>query len=137
MYCVIDRDSHDETNFQSAVALSRANAGRVTLLTSYPCFEFWLILHFGYTRAPFASVGGVSAAERALQHLKTKPDMGDYAKGNIAGLFEKLLPQLSIARTNASRSVAEAHSVGDWNPSTPLHLLIDRLEELGELALTE
>ena len=137
VYCVIDRDSHDERNFQSAVALSSANAGQITLLTSYPCFEFWLILHFGYTRAPFVSLGGVSAADRVVQQLKSNPVMSDYAKGNVAKLFERLLPLLPVARNNAARSVAEAAIEGDWNPSTPLHLLIERFEKLGDLVPTD
>lgn len=133
VYCVIDRDSHHEPNFLAALALGEANKDKVTVLTSYPCFEFWLLLHFEYTRAPFMSVGGVSAADRVLQSLKTKPDMATYAKGKVDGLFEKLLPLLPDAKKRAPRTVIEGMADAEMNPSTPLHLLIDSLEGLGKL----
>lgn len=137
VYCVIDRDSHHEPNFLEALALGEANKDKVTVLTSYPCFEFWLLLHFEYTRAPFMPAGGVSAADRVLQSLKTKPDMAAYAKGKVGGLFEKLLPLLPDARKHAPRTVMEGVADAEMNPSTPLHLLIDRLEGLGKLTAIE
>lgn len=132
VYCVIDRDTHHQPNFDAALALGQANKAKVTVLTSYPCFEFWLLLHFGYSRAPFMSAGGVSSADRALIALKTKPDMAAYTKGNVEGLFQRLLPLLPAARLNALRTVAEAVIDNEMNPSTPLHDLINVLEELSE-----
>ncbi len=133
VYCVIDRDSHHEPNFKAALALGDANKAKVTVLTSYPCFEFWLLLHFEYTRAPFMSAGGRSGAERVLKSLKDKPDMSRYAKGSIEGLFEKLLPRLTDACENAARTLVEGEADGNMNPSTSMHLLIARLEDLGKL----
>lgn len=134
VYCVIDRDSHHTPNFEEALVLGQKNKDKVTVLTSYPCFEFWLLLHFDYTRAPFMPAGGVSAADKVLQVLKQKPGMNAYAKGKVEGLFVQLLPQLDTARKNALKTIAEAYVVGEMNPSTPLHVLMERLEQLGKIS---
>ncbi len=133
IYCVIDRDSHNQKNFEAAQSIGQSNQSKITVLTSYPCFEFWLLLHFGYTRSPFVPSGGKSAADNVLNELKTKHEMSSYAKGNVAGLFNKLLPTLSGAQTNALRTLRDSASDGEMNPSTPLHELIAKLEELGKL----
>lgn len=45
VFCVFDRDEHE--TFDEACALAKAN--KLKLARSWPCFEFWLLLHFGYT----------------------------------------------------------------------------------------
>lgn len=132
VYCVIDRDDHHEPRFREALLLEAAN-DKITVLTSYPCFEFWLLLHFGYTRAPFMPVGVASAADRVLASLTSRQEMRDYKKGNVVGLFAKLLPWLPAAMVFAPRTVLEAKADNEMNPSTPLHELILRFEELGKL----
>jgi hypothetical protein len=133
VYCVIDRDSHYEPNFRSALELGREKKSKIIVLTSYPCFEFWLLLHFGYTRAGFMPAGGISAADRVFKSLIEQQDMSDYEKGNVSGLFNRLLPRLSDARKNAKKTVAEGILDNEMNPSTELHILIDKLEDLGKL----
>ena len=130
VYCVIDRDTHH--NFDAALARA-ATELKVRLITSYPCFEFWLLLHFCYSRAPYTSVGGLSAADRVIQDLRTKPEMDAYAKGATKNLFDKLLPMLPQARNHAGRTLVDAEQDGELNPSTPLHLLLTELEELAGL----
>lgn len=132
VFCVIDRDSHDEQNFGQAVARA-SNLPDVRLLTSYPCFEFWLLLHFGFTRAPFAPAGKHSAADRVLQELVARPGMTGYKKGDVKGLFLALLPRLHDAIENAVRTLREADIDSQLNPSTSLHELLAKLQELGSL----
>lgn len=128
VYCVIDRDSHE--NFDEALAAAAGHA-KVKLLVSYPCFEYWLLLHFGYSRAPYQRAGKKSAADCVVHELRTKVGMATYAKGGVKGLFMSLLDRLPCARTHAERSRQEAEAEGENNPSTPLHLLMEKLEELG------
>lgn len=130
VFCVIDRDSHDPQNFAGAMALTAASP-KLTTLTSYPCFEFWLLLHFGFSRAPFMAAGKHSAADRVIQDLRTKDGMGAYSKGGIEGLFLQLLPKLDAACARASRTIRDAALDNESNPSTPLHELIDELRKLG------
>ncbi len=51
VFCVFDRDEH--TNFETATAA--ANSSNLRLSRSWPCFEFWFLLHFGYTRRPICA----------------------------------------------------------------------------------
>jgi hypothetical protein len=62
VYCVFDRDRH--TTFDAAVQRIKdlASEGKpLVAITSTPCFEFWLLLHVGYTDQPFHAAGRRSA----------------------------------------------------------------------------
>jgi hypothetical protein len=131
IYCAIDRDTHH--NFDEAVALA-AGFG-VNLIVSYPCYEFWLILHFKRTRRPHSSVGSKSAADRATDELRKQDGMGGYAKGDCKGLFEKLYSRLPVARANADWALEQAETAGSLDPSTRIHNLISLFETLGNESL--
>lgn len=130
VYCVIDRDTHQ--NFDSALTLA-GQVSKVKVVVSYPCFEFWLLLHFCYSRAPYSSVGSSSAADRVTQDLRKNDGMESYAKGKINGLFQRLLPRLPQAKSNAIRTLVDANNDGELNPSTSMHLMICALEDLANL----
>ena len=130
-YCVIDRDTHP--SFDDAVRLANQNSDKVELVTSYPCYEFWLLLHFGKTRKPFSRAGKFSAGDLVVKDLiAAHPIMNGYEKGGSAGLFEVLLDRFPSAKKWSEEIQAEAESDGEMNPSTRLHILIDRLHDLGK-----
>jgi hypothetical protein len=132
IYCVIDRDSHDPHNFEQALSLANNNA-KTEIFVSYPCFEFWLLLHFKYSRSPFAPKGKLSAADAVSEALKKFPEMEKYEKGDIKGLFNELLPMLDLASQRAAQILIAADAEEEKNPSTPLHVLIGNLRALGSL----
>jgi len=127
IYCVIDRDSHD--NFDQALDVARG-AGIKTIV-SYPCFEYWLILHFGYNRKPYRSAGVKSAGDQVMSDLKKIPMMENYLKGTNDNLFKSLgIQRYSDAKTISARILAEAKDLGEHNPSTQIHelgLVIEKL----------
>lgn len=127
VYCVIDRDSHP--SFDAALAAART--GDVHVIASYPCYEYWLLLHFRPTRAPYQASGGMSAADHVARVLREEPGMEGYAKGTSRGLFASLVTRLPQARQRAAVSLAEALAVSEMNPSTRLHELISLFESLG------
>lgn len=130
VYCAIDRDKHE--NFNEAVRLAAEHQVAVTIIASYPCYEFWLYLHFfGYARKPYAGQGNLSAGDCMVKDLCKIPEMADYGKGTSKDVFEKLLPRLSDARKSAKRVMDAAIEEQDMNPSTRLHDLIAIFEELG------
>lgn len=129
--CLIDRDTHDLNNFNDALQLEQGNA-KVMAYVSYPCFEFWLLMHFGFNRKPFAAVGARSPGDRAVEVLRSKEGMANYAKGSIKGVFALLLPRLPDAMFHAEKTLIAAHEEGDMDPSTPLHKLIVLLDQLGK-----
>lgn len=129
VFCVIDRDQHH--NFDVALNLANGNAA-ITVIPSYPSFEFWLLLHFSYTRAPFMPAGALSAADRVVKALRAKEGMEQYAKGSVGQLFAKLQPLLDEACVRGARSLVDAEQDGEDNPSTRMHELIAKLRSLGK-----
>lgn len=130
VYCVIDRDTH--AHFDEAVS-SVTNNRKITVIASYPCFEYWLLLHFAYSRKPYGAAGKRSPAECLIDDLRAYPGMEGYAKGRAKGLFEKLgLERLSTARRNSTTSLAQAIQEDSLNPSTRIHVLVAFMESLAE-----
>lgn len=129
VYCVVDRDSHK--NFHAAIKIVADSKKNVELIISNPCFEYWIIIHFNYTRKGYTSMGAASSGAQALKELTSIKDMSDYEKGNAGQLFERLLPRLETAERHAARSLADAVGCGEFNPSTQMHLLIQQLRKLA------
>lgn len=128
--CVIDRDTHP--NFDEALRLAQ-RAPKVRVLASYPCFEYWLLLHFSESRKHYAAAGGKSPAQCLIDDLCRCPGMKSYSKGDCKGLFERLLGEpFDAARRRAPRILADALASGDMNPSTTLHLLMDIMDGLSK-----
>jgi len=98
---------------------------------SYPCYEFWLYLHFEYARKPYAPQGNHSAGDCMIKDLCKIQEMTGYSKGSSNDIFDKLLPKLPNARKNAKRVMDAAISESNLNPSTRLHDLIFIFESLG------
>ena len=75
VYCVFDKDEH--TGYNAAVArvqskrLKRSSSGSAKFhaITSVPCFEYWLLLHFVDTDAPFERTGSNSPADNVVREL--------------------------------------------------------------------
>lgn len=132
VYCVVDRDTH--ANWDQAINLASGHS-KIRMIRSYPCFEFWLLLHFGYTRAGYARAGTLSAADQVVRDLRQKPGMQGYAKGSIEGLFRKLCGEadntLITACTHGDRTLVDARNEGEANPSTEFQDLIREFRDLG------
>jgi len=125
VYCIFDKDEHG--NYYDACRI--ANNNRLTIASSIPCFEYWLLLHCEYTRAPFSPSGSRTVAEQVLAKLKTH--LPDYEKSS-SGLFARLLDNLETAKTRAARGLQDAERTGEDNPSTHVHELVEYLQTLKE-----
>lgn len=135
VYCVIDRDSHE--TFEEALMLVK-QTDKVKVVASYPCFEFWLLLHFKYTTKCYNASGKLSAGDCLVGDLRTCEGMAKYAKGDTKGLFAYLLgDRLKTARKNSLLILTAAVSDGEMNPSTKMHELIDVFENLTEPQLVK
>ena len=126
VYCVFDRDQHAHFNTASNEALS----AKLKLARSWPCFEFWLLLHFVYHRRPYAPSGNRTAAENCVRELQQH--LPNYTKGNT-GVFEELKEdQLEDAKSNARHALSDAEATGEYNPSTEVHCLVAYLQVLKD-----
>jgi hypothetical protein len=129
VFCVIDRDAH--ANFDEALRLAK-QSDKVDVCVSYPCFEFWLLLHFKYTRKPYAAAGKRSAADRLVADLCAYPGMQKYDKGRSKGLFAELLgDRFDMARKHAPRALRDALEKKEMNPSTRLFEVLELMERMA------
>jgi len=127
VYCVFDRDEH--SNFEDACRqLDGLKKHGFRSARSWPCFEFWLLLHFKYTRQPFERDSRRTAAQNCENALKS--EIGDYRKGKT-GVFNELFPRLEEAKKKAARTLKDAKDTGEYDPSTEIHELVDYLQNMN------
>lgn len=124
VFCVFDRDDH----FDYDRALSRLHdREKFTAITSMPCFEYWLLLHFQYSTKPYTSMAGKTAADQAVDDLKKH--LPQYKKADKK-IFSAVKEHIPRAKQHAKRSLKAAEKSGTDNPSTRVHLLVEYLEGL-------
>ena len=136
IYCVFDRDKH--TAFTPALQQVKnrlASDMPLKAITSTPCFEFWLLLHFDFSDAPFHAAGKKSIGDQAISKLKTKPGFANYAKGT-KGTYSLLKPKLPEAIKNAKKLrqvLGGQESQHDANPWTNVDELVEALLKWPDL----
>lgn len=129
VFCVLDRDTHP--CFERALNAVKSHP-RIKVIASYPCFEFWLLLHFGFSRKPFRAVGKNSPGELVTKSLRAKPNMEKYEKGRNTSYFTQLLGEpFRVARAQAPKVLEDVVLSGEPNPSSEIHLLMDEFETLS------
>lgn len=134
VFCVFDRDGH--STFDAAVERiqstpltrrrGRHQMGSASFgaITSTPCFEYWLLLHFKYTTMALPRFADVE------KQMRTIPQLAKYDKGQ-QGLFSATCNQLQIALENADRANQAAHTCGTDNPTTRMPELVRYLQQLA------
>jgi hypothetical protein len=93
----------------------------VQLISSRPCFEFWLLLHFEYFARPF--LNAASVIDILERHLT------DYDKADRL-IFPKVQSGLERALVNARRLKTELAEIGARTPDTDMADLIETLMTL-------
>lgn len=127
VFCVIDRDAH--TDFDEAInsVYNIKPKGVFSAIASFPCFEYWLLLHFCYTTKAYENLPDNSSGKQLLSELKAY--MPDYEKGKN-NVFTSLLGQLEFAKANSKRAMDASESTGIKNPSTQIHELVTYLQAI-------
>ncbi len=128
VFCVVDRDEHenfdDACNKMLQTCKDMENKDDV-LARSWPCFEYWILLHFNYSSRHFHRTGK-SPCDNCIEVLKK--DILDYEK-NYEN-FDRLMDKLEVAITNAKTSRQRAEADGEDNPSTEVYKILECLKEL-------
>ena len=125
VYCVFDRDSHPQFDAASKTAQDRG----FKLARSWPCFEFWLLLHFEYVRRPYARKEKASPCDACIRDLRKH--LPDYNKGDKS-TFGDLWHLLDEAIENGRKVAADAEATSERDPSTEVHELVRRLRLLSK-----
>ena len=121
IYCVFDRDDHDTFDLARAKLKQHAKRARLHEAVSIPCFEYWLLLHFEFTDAPFADCDAV--VRRLGLHLP------GYTKADVR-LMRPLLDRLEQAMQCAQRLESQRTTIGD-NPYTSVYHLVRHLQGIA------
>jgi len=104
-------------------------------ITSVPCFEIWFLSHFELHTKPYVKSGKKSPCDYLISALKKKPGFNKYKKG-VSSYYAVLKDRTKTAKKNAKRSLVQSKGARDrdhhGNPSTLMHVLIDKLEKIGE-----
>jgi dienelactone hydrolase len=120
VYCVADVEGPAQRGeVDKALTLARRNG--ITLILSNPCFEVWVLAHFGRTSRSFADAGAVVAAVR--QHTP------DYRKNDEA-IYKRLKDYTTAAIANARAVRQTDHDdrpVQDCNSCTEVGKLVSYL----------
>lgn len=130
VFCVFDRDTH--TTFDAAVQrihdLKRADKSKpFEAITSSPCFEYWLLLHFGLTDQPFHAAGKKSVCDNLVVQLRKKPGFKTYNKGQ-QGVYALLKGDKTVTAIAAAQKVRQdAEATGQRNPLTHVDTLVEAL----------
>lgn len=123
VFCVFDRDGH--ANFEPAS--QRASSMGIELARSWPCFEYWLLLHFSFSRKPYVRSGTRSPCDACIHDLREY--MPHYHKAQH-DIFPLLLDRLEQAKDRAARAHDDFLATEERNPSTEIHGLVDSLQRL-------
>lgn len=127
VYCVFDQDLHPNYNDAlSSVEEKRREGCPISAITSVPCFEFWILLHFRYTTRPFQEKNGSICAD-VISHLKKH--LPNYQKGkeDVYSITKTHLPQ---AMNHAKRVLRHCETGNTDMPSTKIHKLVEYLQNL-------
>ena len=127
VFCVFDKDEHS-TYHQAVRELASAELTPVFApITSVPCFEYWLLLHFIFTTKPYARSEFYSPGQHVLRDLKVY--LPEYSKGS-QHIYLQLMRYTDLAMCHAERAGQQAIQNQTDNPSTQVHRLVTYLRSL-------
>lgn len=131
VFCVIDRDKHP--TFKPAtqrIEELKADGKPFVAIPSFPCFEYWLLLHFTYTRQSFQAAGKCSICDNVIRELRKQPGFGNYAKA-LKNVYTLVKDRTDTAIKHAEWAEKEAKQTDENNPSTCVHYLVKELQVLA------
>ncbi|PAR32261.1 RloB family protein [Vibrio metoecus] len=105
VFCVFDRDTH--AHYYNAISKIESINNKLAkpkpvfiAITSNPCFEIWLILHFAYTTKSYAANQTKTAANQVVNDLVNH--LSNYKK-NSSTVFNETVNLLTTAIDNAQK----------------------------------
>ncbi len=129
VFCVFDKDSH-ESYMRALDEVEKAKPKNIfKAITSVPCFEYWLLLHYEFTTKPFVVTGSKSACENLIDYLKKY--FPAYSKGN-ANAYNEIKPLTTQAIDRSKQALKQAQENERDNPATLMHELVEYLYQLKD-----
>ncbi|HDR15403.1 MAG TPA: RloB domain-containing protein, partial [Desulfobacteraceae bacterium] len=132
IYCVFDQDRH--ASYQATLDRIRqtrlSKKQNLQAITSVPCFEIWLLLHFNYTTRQFGT-GDPESSICAEVITALHKHLPKYDKGQ-RNVFSQLEPNLPKAMQHARQLRKHNQTNGTNHPSTQMDELVDYLRNLRQ-----
>jgi alcohol dehydrogenase class IV len=131
VYCVFDKDKHP--TYKAALDIIRREKKRgkrgcpIYAVTSVPCFEFWLLLHFVKTTKYFDTGHGSICANVIIDLKKHIPT---YEKGEMKTIYQLVKERIPQAIARARQVEQHCESGGTDMPSTKVYALVEYLQQL-------
>lgn len=129
VFCVFDKDTHACYERTKDNILNASPKNTFYAITSVPCFEFWLLLHFVRKDMPYEATGGRSAADNVVKDLKNY--LIEYEK-NKKDIFREVSHLIDNAIHNSESVLRGAKKHDSDNPSTNAHELVYILKNLNK-----
>ena len=129
VFCVFDKDKHDSFAKAEAKILEKKLPQGATIhaITSIPCFEIWVLLHFVYTTRSFTAAAQDSNCALVIRELRRH--IPDYEKGN-QNILEIIGDETNTAILRA-KQLEEFHKTSATdNPYTRVYELVEYLINL-------
>ena len=105
IFCVFDRDRHEDFETASDKMVKHS----CTLARSWPCFEYWLLLHFDYKRTDFVGIKSDHCIKALEKRIKKENNLPKYRKNYND--FESLMDKLDVAIKNSKQSLKDKKSM--------------------------
>ena len=137
IFCIFDQDaSHkSDPHYQKyKQALDSLNEyDNIAAITSIPCYEIWLLLHFKPIDKPFTNTGKKSICDTVIAELRKYDGMQNYDKKKGEGkddqtIYQKMRSYLKDAIDHAESLEKSNKRNNTNNPSTKIHFLIEYLQ---------
>lgn len=127
LYCVFDRDTHDRGRFQQAIQAVKnerdKNGTHAQCIVSYPCFEYWLLIHFERTGKRYAAAAR-SPCKGVISDLRAY--LPKYGKGKARDAYHDTKDRIPHA-------VEFAQQRRRKKPRTNVDLLVTYLQGIRDL----
>lgn len=122
VWCVFDRDDWTKEDFNSAISSAKKYEFKVAY--SNEAFELWYVLHFEFLN---------TGIPRNDYIKKLTSLLGKKYQKNSTTIYNDLLDKQDIAIKNAKKLLEqyEPSQPEQNNPSTTVHLLVERLTEFA------
>lgn len=128
-FCVIDRDRHaDFDKAMNQIKGFKSKDTKLHAVVSYPCFEYWILLHFTYTRKIFGVSGDSPCDDLIKSDLKIY--IPDYEKGDKNQMLPLIENGLERALAFAKKAYEESQRDETKHSTTKMHELVEYLKKL-------
>ena len=125
VWVLFDRDEHPDWH----KALDQAQANRIPVAYSNPCFELWLLLHYREWTSPLDRHQARSALQEHLRHYDKGVRPQDFFDDLLTPSGELTPDSRCLRATQRAKALAAraADCGGDGNPTSEIWQLVERI----------